>query len=1089
MATANVAAFTLAAGQVRTDVDFGYRYGSAGDRVWFDTDGDGVQDAGEPGLNGLTVQLLNSGGTVIATTTTAGDGNYTFGNLAAGNYSVRVSSTLPSGIIPSYDLDGVATPHVAAFTLTAGQNRTDVDFGYKFVSCVIRAGYDPDYMGAAGGHAFWFPGIATDLVFFPDPGSMTFTSDGSFRLTGSLKSIADPNKGFTVDVTFTGATFTPPSGSPKKEFPASAYSENGGPVNTSGWLYYPTFTGTLTGTGTWAGAKVNIVRAGPAFQVGNGANNKNLNFGGSGWFTWTVTQQPTAGGSLQTTGQGDINVDMVDCSTTGSVGDRVWTDTNGNGVQDSGEAGINGVTVQLIDSEGAVMASTVTAGNGNYTFSGLPAGNYTVKVVSSTLPAGQSQTYDLDGTGTAHMAAFSLTAGQNRTDVDFGYRATYSVGDRVWKDTDGDGVQDSGEAGLSNVTVQLLSGSTVVATDVTDSNGIYGFSGLAGGTYTVKVVSSGVPSGYVQTYDLDGVASAHQATFSLTANRTDVDFGYKPPVTCTAAGTFKDTFTSASFSNNEGSLSWSAAWVESDSAGSGVNNGNVTVGNPVSGYLILNDSPDTGTQPSAARQMNLTGFASATLTMDFHIRGVETDDAAVIEVSKDGGSTYTVLETFTGITGTYISSRTFDLSSYIASNTRIRFRITNNYGGDDDFFKVDMVQVGAACTPPAPPSYAIGDRVWKDTDGDGVQESGENGISGVTVQLLNSGSTVIATDTTDSAGSYGFSGITAGSYTVKVVSGSLPSGYTQTFDLDGVSSAHQASFSLSANRSDVDFGYKQVATCTASGSFKDTFTTASFSNNEGSLSWSAAWVESDSAGSGVNNGNVTVGNPVGGYLILNDSPDTGTQPSAARQANLSSFGSASLSVDIHLRGVETDDAAVIEVSNNGGSTYTVLETFTGYTGTYISPRVYDISDFIASNTRIRFRIVTNFGGSDDYFKIDQVRIDGSCTPAAQLGSVGDRVWKDNDRDGAQDSGEAGLSDVTVQLQNSSGTVLATTETDINGYYRFTNLAAATYKVKVATVPSGYVPTYDKDGTSTANIATLSVSAGQDRTDVDFGYDN
>jgi hypothetical protein len=66
-------------------------------------------------------------------------------------------------------------------------------------------------------------------------------------------------------------------------------------------------------------------------------------------------------------------------------------------------------------------------------------------------------------------------------------------------------------------------------------------------------------------------------------------------------------------------------------------------------------------------------------------------------VSKNGGASYTVLETFTNITGKVISSRTYNISSYIASNTRIRFRISNNYGGDDEMFKVDQVRIDAAC--------------------------------------------------------------------------------------------------------------------------------------------------------------------------------------------------------------------------------------------------------------------------------------------------------------------------------------------------------------------------------------------------------
>ncbi|HSS49624.1 MAG TPA: SdrD B-like domain-containing protein, partial [Thermoanaerobaculia bacterium] len=709
------------------------------------------------------------------------------------------------------------------------------------------------------------------------------------------------------------------------------------------------------------------------------------------------------------------------------------------------------------------------------------AGSYSVRVVSSSLPAGFGPTFDLDGVATPNVAAFTLTAGQSRTDVDFGYRGTLSVGDRVWNDANGNGVQDASETGLNGVTVELLdSSNTVIATTTTAGNGNYTFSNLGAGTYTVKVVSSTLPAGYTPTFDLDGIATAHQATFSLTASRTDVDFGYRAPV-C-AAGSYKDTFTTNSFSNNEGTLSWSGSWIESDTAGTGVSSGNVTVGTPYAGYLILrNSNPTVSTQVSAAREANLSSFAAATLTVTYHLKLVEPDDAAVVEISKDGGATYAVLETLTGYTTTdLIFTRSYDISAYIASNTRIRFRISNGYTGSDDLFKVDLVEIDGTCTPQ---TFSIGDLVWKDTNGNGVQDSGETGISGVTVQLLNSSGTVIATTTTNSSGNYTFTNVAAGNYTVKVVSSSLPAGYTPTFDLDGVATPHTASFNLSANRTDVDFGYRP-ATCTG-GTFKDTFTTNSFSNNEGTLSWSGDWIENDVAGVGVSSGNVTVGTPYAGYLILRDSPDTGTQPSAARQVNLSGFASATLIVNFHIKGVESDDAVVIEVSKDGGATYTALETLTGYTGTYISSRTYDISAYIASNTRIRFRISNGYTGSDDLFKVDSVEIDTTCTP--QTFSIGDLVWKDTNGNGVQDSGEPGISGVTVQLLNASNTVIATTTTNSSGNYTFSGVAAGNYTVRVvsSSLPAGYTPTYDLDGITTPHTASFSLSAN--RTDVDFGY--
>src|SRR5262249_1900089 len=109
----------------------------------------------------------------------------------------------------------------------------------------------------------------------------------------------------------------------------------------------------------------------------------------------------------------------------------------------------------------------------------------------------------------------------------------------------------------------------------------YTFGSLAAGNYSVRIVSSTLPAGSVQTYDLDGTATAHVAAVTLTSGqaRTDVDFGYRVPSSCTA-GYFKDNFDTASFSNNNGTLNWTGSWIESDSAGTGVSSGNITVGSP-----------------------------------------------------------------------------------------------------------------------------------------------------------------------------------------------------------------------------------------------------------------------------------------------------------------------------------------------------------------------------------------------------------------------------------------------------------------------------------------------------------------------------
>ena len=68
-----------------------------------------------------------------------------------------------------------------------------------------------------------------------------------------------------------------------------------------------------------------------------------------------------------------------------SLGNQVWNDVNNDGLLNNGETGVNGVTVRLLDSTGAItLQSTTTAGNGNYLFTGLLPGDYIVEIQTPT---------------------------------------------------------------------------------------------------------------------------------------------------------------------------------------------------------------------------------------------------------------------------------------------------------------------------------------------------------------------------------------------------------------------------------------------------------------------------------------------------------------------------------------------------------------------------------------------------------------------------------------------------------------------------------------------------------------------------------
>jgi hypothetical protein len=171
----------------------GLASGSIGDRVWNDADGDGVQDSGEAGINGVTIELLDAGNSVVATTTTANNGDYDFSNLAADSYSVRVvAATLPAGFTPTFDLDGIGSAHTAALTLAGGVTRSDVDFGYTAhgaccasTSCSIEtavdcAGSGGEYQGDATVCAAICDGCLASTADCEDSYAIAVSTGGSF---------------------------------------------------------------------------------------------------------------------------------------------------------------------------------------------------------------------------------------------------------------------------------------------------------------------------------------------------------------------------------------------------------------------------------------------------------------------------------------------------------------------------------------------------------------------------------------------------------------------------------------------------------------------------------------------------------------------------------------------------------------------------------------------------------------------------------------------------------------------------------------------------------------------------------------------
>jgi len=484
--------------------------------------------------------------------------------------------------------------------------------------------------------------------------------------------------------------------------------------------------------------------------------------------------------------------------------------------------------------------------------------------------------------------------------------------------------------------------------------------------------------------------------------------------------TFKDTFTVHQYNNNEGTASWSGPWIEDDVADGNTqspNAGNVLIGS--NDKLWLDDYPDTGTDPSARRTANLSGKITATLSFDYQTHaGVDVDDAVVAEVSSNGGASYTILETFTGFAGAVTGSRSYDISAFISSQTTIRFRVANLYGGTDETFKVDNVIitgegsgdfVNQACASGMGAGLSV-----EDCDESTVKtgptptptSTATNTKTSTPVNTPTNTKTNTPVNTatktptktpTNSPTNTPYYSIDIRKQAEGPDSRTVPAGQDVDFEIKVTNNGNAAltnvlvsdpkAPSCDKTIGNLPAGGMVTYTCTvpaaaiSSGgtmTFKDTFTVHQYNNNEGTASWSGPWIEDDVADGNTqspSSGNVLIGS--NDKLWLDDYPDTGTDPSARRTANLSGKTTATLSFDYQTHsGVDLDDAVVAEVSSNGGASYTILETFTGFAGAVTGSRSYDISAFISSQTTIRFRVSNLYGGTNETFKVDNVIITG-----------------------------------------------------------------------------------------------------------------
>lgn len=565
------AVFELALGESREDLDIGMiRPGVVQGRVFADRNDNGLMDEGEGGLVGTVVRLMDDSGEWFAATI-GEDGLFRFDAVMPGRYYLRYE--LPERGVFARKTDGGSA--IAGEDGAAATAWFDFTVGGE-VEAPLCGGLT---LGSVSGHAFEDhngSGIMEEgegllagltLTLTPsradlEPVTVTTGADGAFSLTGLRPDtyelhVACPD-GRVLSRTAL-ATLPVRAGEASQRVSLTIgmgdmYQEQQlgcvVPASLAGVLWLDENNDGRRGGDeqTPAGMRVTVIDQATEEIFAVLSTDSQGVFAADGLIPGSYTLRyeldaqtiPAMTGDSTFRQEGNALVmrdvraaegSAVDGLSLGivrytSLGGQVWVDRGGT-VQP-----LPGAAMTLMDAGGTALQQVQTDEAGGYRFDGLLPGDYGIAVL---LPEGQVVVEPGDSRLKKHTSIMTWCAGrggssdtvtvrmgQDQLSLDVGSVLPGRLGDLVWLDENGNGLQETEEGGIPGVQLELLRDGQVVAQTVTDQYGFYLFDELYPADYAIRATAPETVKPTRQRGDVPGIGSVLPETEDVTVTSDPV---------------------------------------------------------------------------------------------------------------------------------------------------------------------------------------------------------------------------------------------------------------------------------------------------------------------------------------------------------------------------------------------------------------------------------------------------------------------------------------------------------------------------------------------------------------------------------------